>query len=137
MILTPATTPNEAIDLIKKMEGLRLRAYRDIGGVWTIGYGHTSAGGPPEVGPGLTISRERAEQILLADVARVASEIQPLYRAQGHQAPIRALLCFAYNVGAGTSGARRCSRRSMTGTSRRCRGGSPCGTRWADAPYPD
>jgi GH24 family phage-related lysozyme (muramidase) len=105
--LTSTATPNEALDLIKKMEGLRLRAYRDIGGVWTIGYGHTSAGGPPEVGPRLTISRERAEQILLADASRVAGEIRPYIDRKVTKHQFAALLCFAYNVG--TSNFRRSS----------------------------
>jgi lysozyme len=29
------------LDIIKEYEGLRLKAYQDTGGVWTIGYGHT------------------------------------------------------------------------------------------------
>ncbi|WP_420361387.1 glycoside hydrolase family protein [Ensifer canadensis] len=35
--------------LIKQWEGLKTRAYRDVGGIWTIGYGHISAAGAPEV----------------------------------------------------------------------------------------
>ena len=33
--------PTTAAPFLKEKEGLRLRAYKDIGGVWTIGYGHT------------------------------------------------------------------------------------------------
>ena len=29
------------LDQLKLMEGLRLTAYKDAAGVWTIGYGHT------------------------------------------------------------------------------------------------
>lgn len=32
----------ETLELIKRWEGLRLEAYQDTGGIWTIGYGHTS-----------------------------------------------------------------------------------------------
>ena len=40
------TTINQAtIYLVKAFEGLRLDAYRDGGGVWTIGYGTTAAAG--------------------------------------------------------------------------------------------
>lgn len=35
-------TPQQGVDLIKRFEGLELEAYRDIAGIWTIGYGHTS-----------------------------------------------------------------------------------------------
>ncbi|HHN72786.1 MAG TPA: lysozyme, partial [Thermopetrobacter sp.] len=69
------TTPriNEAtLALIREFEGLRLTAYRDAAGVWTIGYGHTSMAGPPEVRPGMRIGREEAERILRADVERFA-----------------------------------------------------------------
>ena len=34
-----------AVELIKKWEGFRSKAYRDGGGVWTIGYGTTAAAG--------------------------------------------------------------------------------------------
>ena len=30
-----------ALDLIRRFEGCRLRAYRDLVGVWTIGWGET------------------------------------------------------------------------------------------------
>lgn len=34
-------TTETGVDLIKRHEGLRLKAYRCPAGVWTIGYGHT------------------------------------------------------------------------------------------------
>ena len=33
------------LDLIKRWEGLRLTAYQDSVGIWTIGYGHTARQG--------------------------------------------------------------------------------------------
>ena len=44
---------DEGLQLIKRFEGLRTTAYRDAVGVWTIGYGHTSMAGEPEVKSGL------------------------------------------------------------------------------------
>nr|WP_205208480.1 hypothetical protein [Chromobacterium haemolyticum] len=41
------------IKLIQQFEGLRLKAYQDAVGVWTIGYGHTG----PDVTPGLVITQ--------------------------------------------------------------------------------
>lgn len=32
---------NKGIELIRQFEGCHLEAYRDIAGVWTIGWGHT------------------------------------------------------------------------------------------------
>ena len=52
---------------LERDEGLRLTAYQDGGGVWTIGYGHTG----PEVHAGLTWTQAKAEQQLAADIARV------------------------------------------------------------------
>ena len=51
---------DEGLELIKAQEGFRSRAYRDATGVWTIGYGHTSMAGPPQVREGLEISRAEA-----------------------------------------------------------------------------
>ena len=48
-------------------EGLREDAYRDAGGVWTIGVGHTG----PEVHEGLVWPRALCLQTLDADIARV------------------------------------------------------------------
>ena len=49
-----------AYDLIKAFEGLRLRAYKDSGDKWTIGYGSTT-----EVTPTLVID---SQEILANDV---------------------------------------------------------------------
>ena len=43
--------------LIERNEGLRLEAYQDIVGVWSIGYGDTG----PDVVPGLRITKEEAD----------------------------------------------------------------------------
>ncbi len=45
--------------LIKRFEGLRLTAYQDSVGVWTIGYGHTSG-----VSEGQTITQTQADAYL-------------------------------------------------------------------------
>ena len=49
---------------VAKAEGCRLAAYRDGGGVLTIGYGHTG----PEVTDGLTITQAQADNWLNADL---------------------------------------------------------------------
>lgn len=50
--------------LIKESEGCRQRAYKDSGGVWTIGYGHTG----PEVKEGLIWSQNQCEAQLTLDL---------------------------------------------------------------------
>ncbi len=96
---------NPAMDLIRRFEGLRLRAYVDAGGVWTIGYGHTSMAGPPKVRPGLRITKEQAEDILRRDVQRfargVAREVGPQAMKRLNDNRFGALVSFAYNVGLG------------------------------------
>ena len=63
-----AKVNSAARELIKRFEGLRLRAYRDAVGIWTIGYGHTSRAGPPKVTRGMKITRKQADEIFAADV---------------------------------------------------------------------
>ena len=49
---------------LKSDEGLRLRAYKDTLGNWTIGYGHTGR----EVQHGLIWTEKQAEEALLEDI---------------------------------------------------------------------
>ena len=55
------------VNFIKSHEALRLKAYQDSKGVWTIGWGHTK-----NVHPGDVITREQAEQFIRDDFAWVA-----------------------------------------------------------------
>ena len=64
------TTPF-LIDDLEGDEGLRLHAYQDSVGVWTIGWGHTG----PEVKPGLTWTVEEAHAALLADIAHAEQQL--------------------------------------------------------------
>lgn len=81
-----------------KFEGLRLTAYQDVAGVWTIGYGSTRIDGQP-VKPGQTITQSKAILALQQDVSRFGSAIQGLVTAPLNQNQIDALLIFTYNVG--------------------------------------
>ena len=45
--------------LLMEREGCKLKAYKDSVGVWTIGVGHTSGAGPPQVRAGMTITQAR------------------------------------------------------------------------------
>jgi N-acetylmuramoyl-L-alanine amidase len=62
------TTPGKScFDLIKKWEGLRLDAYQDVAGIWTIGYGTIKYEDNTPVKKGQTITAERAEQLLIQE----------------------------------------------------------------------
>lgn len=86
---------DRGMDLIKEFEGLRLRAYRDQVGIWTIGYGHTG----PEVHRGNEISEERAEELLREDVARFEDAVRALVKVEITQEQFDALVSFCFNVG--------------------------------------
>jgi GH24 family phage-related lysozyme (muramidase) len=89
------------LKLIQVYEGLRLDAYRDAVGIWTIGYGHTSMAGKPEVVAGLRISRAEAASILARDVETFARGVAAAITAHLNDNQFSALVSFAYNVGLG------------------------------------
>lgn len=94
----------KGIDLIKQFEGCKLTAYKDGGGVWTIGWGHTSAAGAPEVKEGLTITQQQANKILADDLAKFSEGVAKLIKVEISQDQFDALVSFAYNVGLGAFG---------------------------------
>jgi lysozyme len=86
----------QGLDLIRRFEGLRLRAYRCPAGVWTIGYGHTG----PEVREGMTIGRDEAEAMLRGDLIRFEEGVAKSAGACT-QGQYDALVSFAFNLGLG------------------------------------
>lgn len=83
------------VKLIKEFEGLRLRAYKDIVGVWTIGYGHTRG-----VLPGETITKAEADVMLRRDLESFEAEVDDMLPVSGAtQGQFDALVSLAYNVG--------------------------------------
>ncbi|WP_312623286.1 lysozyme [Pseudomonas juntendi] len=87
-------TSQRGLSLIKSFEGLRLQAYQDSVGVWTIGYGATRG-----VKAGMKISKEQAERMLLNDVQRFEPEVQRLITVPLSQNQWDALMSFTYNLG--------------------------------------
>jgi GH24 family phage-related lysozyme (muramidase) len=90
---------SEGLALIKQFEGFRSRAYRDAGGVWTIGFGHTSMAGKPVVTPTLNVTLEEASEILRSDVGLFAEGVGDAVKVPLSDAQFSALVSFAYNVG--------------------------------------
>ena len=84
------------LDLLKEFEGLRLESYQDIGGVWTIGYGHTKTARPD-----MRITKEGAEALLRDDIKWVTEAIERLVSAPLNDNQYSALVSFIYNIGAG------------------------------------
>ena len=84
---------------IEQFEGLSLTAYDDGTGVWTIGYGHTSAAGFPKVSPGMKITPADADAILQGDLAAVEKEVNTVVTATLSQQQFDALISFQFNTG--------------------------------------
>lgn len=89
------------INLIKEYEGVRLKSYKCPAGVWTVGVGHTSAAGAPEVKPGMTITETEALKILRNDLKKFEASIDSMVRVPLKQNQYDALCSFIFNVGAG------------------------------------
>lgn len=90
----------EGVDHIKRWEGLKLTAYRDVAGILTIGYGHTSAAGAPQVKAGMKISEAEAEQILRNDIAKFEARVDRLVKVPLTDNQYAAIVSFDYNTGA-------------------------------------
>lgn len=80
---------------LKKREGVRLKAYQDSGGVWTIGYGHTKG-----VKPGMTITKEQADAYLEQDMKTHVDAALDLYANHSDKTKMLAA-DLAYNAGVG------------------------------------
>ena len=88
-------------NLLKKFEGCRLKAYRCPAGILTIGYGHTSAAGAPEVHDGMTITQDEAESILKNDLVKYEQPVAAMVKVDLEQNQFDVLVDFAYNAGVG------------------------------------
>ena len=90
--MNPVTVAELAAALIAVFEGCRLTAYRDPGGVWTIGIGHTAG-----VVAGQVITMAQAQAFFAEDQA-------PLFAKVGAGrgiADAAALVSFGFNCGLG------------------------------------
>jgi len=83
--------------LIKRHEGLSLKAYKDPVGVWTIGWGHTG----PDAREGNEITNSRAESLLSQDIREAEDDIRRLVKRDLTQGQFDALVSFTFNLGAG------------------------------------
>lgn len=85
-----------AINLIAKWEGFESEAYRDVVGIWTIGFGHTK-----DVKEGDKISYFDAVSLLKKEVTHFARGIELNVTVTLTQNMFDALTSFAYNLGLG------------------------------------
>ncbi|WP_144135980.1 lysozyme [Kosakonia radicincitans] len=90
---------NKGIALIKQFEGLRLDAYQDSVGVWTIGYGWTQPVDGKPITKGMVIKPETAERLLKTGLVSYESDVSKLIKVKLTQGQFDALVSFAYNLG--------------------------------------
>jgi len=90
-------TSQSGLDFIQDVEGCKLFAYLDTGGVWTIGVGHTG----PEVVKGLSCTMGQAMVWLAEDVREAEDAINKAVKVSLTQNQFDALVSFVFNVGVG------------------------------------
>ncbi len=69
--------------------------YRDLGGVWTVGWGHTGK----DVIPGQPWTQDQAETAFLADTGGAVEAVNRFAHVPLTQNQFDALVDFAFNVG--------------------------------------
>lgn len=75
--------PEELLAHIKDLEGLELKAYYDVNGVLTIGYGHTNATGTFKFDESTKISEDKALAILIADLNKGLFHVNNMLNNRG------------------------------------------------------
>lgn len=89
----------DGVDLIKKWEGFRAKAYRCPAGVVTIGYGSTTWEDGRPIKMGETITQQKAEALLIDWLNKnVRPKLTGMKLKPGQQAAIESIV---YNVGVG------------------------------------
>ncbi len=83
------------LELIKSFEGCKLKAYKDVRGILTIGYGHTGA----DVEPDMEINQAAADSFLKKDIEWASSQVEKALKTPVSDNEFAALVCFAFNVG--------------------------------------
>lgn len=84
------------LNLLKAAEGCRLTSYKDITGVWTIGYGHTG-----NVTEGQHITQDQADEFLRQDLDHVEAGIDCMVHVPLSGNQFSALCSLVYNIGRG------------------------------------
>ena len=94
-------TSAQGIALLKRFEGCKLKAYRDSGGVWTIGYGHTAAAGGLVPGAGVTITQSQADDMFIADLVTYENGVSRALTRTPTRSQFDAMVSLCYNIGGG------------------------------------
>lgn len=94
--------PQAAIDIIKRFEGLSLKAYRCPAALPTIGYGHLLSRDPKaDLAQWPDIDQARADELLAIDAAKSAASVDRLITVPLTDGQRGALISFVFNLGGG------------------------------------
>lgn len=86
---------DSGLQLIKRFEGLRLEAYPDACGIWTIGYGHTRG-----VCAGMCVTEAEADAALRDDLSYAERAVQAaISTAPTSDDAFAAMTSLCFNVG--------------------------------------
>jgi len=88
-------------NLLEAREGVRLKAYKDVVGVWTIGVGHTAAAGNPTPKAGMTITASEADEIFKRDLVQYEDAVSSAVKVGIGQDQYDALVSLTFNIGIG------------------------------------
>ncbi len=80
---------------LQQWEGCQLKAYKDVAGILTIGFGHTGN----DVKLGQTISQAQATRLLIQDLNRFEAAVSNLVKVPLTRNQRDALISFSFNVG--------------------------------------
>ena len=93
---------NTGAVLLKNFEELRLNAYKDAAGVWTIGYGSTQYHDGRLVKPGDKLqNKTQADALFTNTLGRFTGAVTNLVKVPLTQNQFDALVSFIYNEGPG------------------------------------
>ncbi len=93
------TVPPAAVALLERVEGTRLRAYRDGGGVWTIGTGSTFMPSGRRVQAGDAITEPQAAALLAMQCEKWVTVVAGSIAAPMTEAQAAVLISFTHNLG--------------------------------------
>lgn len=94
-------TSTDGLNLIKKWEGCKLTAYRDSVGVWTIGYGVTSAAGFGPITKGMKITQAEADRWLVDGLLKYEAAVRRALKRVPLQNQFDAMVSLCWNIGPG------------------------------------
>lgn len=107
----PRTINDAGLSLIRSFEGLRLTAYQDVAGIWTIGYGHTLG-----VSAGMTFTQDQADQALNSDLLGAETAIdKAVAGVPTTDIQFAAMVSLTYNIGSGNFASSTVLRQHLAG----------------------